>query len=242
MLGIGDRKKLPTIFLIDDDLVSREVIATVLTLDGYEVQTANSGEIAVEQLMTRQFSPEIILMDAQLPGLNGVELIQQLRSHTKASIVAISGSKLPPELASATDGFLLKPFNPDTLRSLLAEKAPAKSTEPAAPVIHPETLAQFRQLMPEPTVKEIYTAVATDLKKRHAALEIALAAENSAEIGKIGHAIKGGCGMAGALEASNIGAKLEAESNDLDYCRAALEHLTEAIHNLESMLEREFPD
>ncbi len=242
MLGIGERKQLPAIFLIDDDMVSREVIATVLTLEGYEVHTADSGESAVEQFTEQQFTPAVILMDAQLPGLNGVELIQQLRAHTAATIIAISGSKLTPELESASDGFLLKPFNPDALRTMIAEKAPAMPAEPTAPVILPATLAQFRQLMPEPTVKQIYAAVVTDLKKRYIALENALAAENWEEIGKIGHAIKGGCGMAGALEAANIGARLEAESNDLDYCHKALDHLTEAIGNLESMLEREFAD
>ncbi|HWA95439.1 MAG TPA: response regulator [Terracidiphilus sp.] len=242
MLGFGDREKLPAIFLIDDDLVSREVIATVLTLEGYEVHTADSGETAVQQLVEQQFTPAIILMDAQLPGLNGVELTKQLRAHSTASIIAISGSALTPELASASDGFLLKPFNPDALRTLIAERAPAKPPEPSAPIILPETLAQFRHLMPEPTVKQIYTAVVTDLKKRHSALETALANGNREEISRVGHAIKGGCGMAGALQAANLGAALEAESNDLDYCRKTLAHLTEAIGNLESMLEREFPD
>ncbi|MDE3201843.1 MAG: response regulator [Acidobacteriota bacterium] len=242
MLGIGDRENLPAIFLIDDDLVSREVIATVLTMEGYEVHTAESGDAAVSALEAGEFLPSIILMDAQLPGLSGLELIQKLRTHTEVSIVAISGSELPKDIASATDGFLLKPFNPDALRNLLAERAPANPPEPAAPVILQETLAQFRQLMPEPTVHQIYTAVVADLKKRHVALEAALAARNSEEIGKIGHAIKGGCGMAGALEAAKIGAELEAKSNDLDYCGKSLNHLTGAIANLESMLEREFTD
>ena len=44
MLGIGEKHELPTILLIDDDLVSREVIATVLTLHGHMVHTAEAGQ------------------------------------------------------------------------------------------------------------------------------------------------------------------------------------------------------
>jgi len=72
MLGIGEKHELPKILLIDDDLVSREVIATVLTLHGHMVQTADSGEEALELLDAGTFTPEVILMDAQLPGLKGV--------------------------------------------------------------------------------------------------------------------------------------------------------------------------
>ena len=43
MLGIGKGRRLPTILLIDDDMVSREVVATVLTMSGYSVHTASSG-------------------------------------------------------------------------------------------------------------------------------------------------------------------------------------------------------
>jgi DNA-binding response OmpR family regulator len=241
MLGIGERHELPTILLIDDDLVSREVVATVLTMDGYPVHTAETGEAALEKLADPADTPRLILMDAQLPGLSGTELIQKLRAHGDLTIVVISGSRVSAELEAAADGFLMKPFNPDALRNLLRAKAPPQAAEPAAFVVNPVVLAQFRQLMPDATVKQIYTAVVTDLKKRSAALETALAAGNRTEIGRIGHAIKGGCGMAGAQQAANLGAGLEAESNDLDYCRALVADLTRVICDLQSMLEQEFP-
>src|SRR4051794_36582596 len=113
MLGIGEKHELPTILLIDDDLVSREVIATVLTLHGHMVQTADSGEEALELLDAATFTPEVILMDAQLPGLKGVSLIEQLRQRTHAEVFVISGSAPSPEITAAADGFLQKPFGPE---------------------------------------------------------------------------------------------------------------------------------
>jgi CheY-like chemotaxis protein len=244
MLGIGEKHELPTILLIDDDMVSREVIATVLTLHGHMVQTADQGEEAVELLDAGTFTPEVILMDAQLPGLKGAALIEQLRQRSKAEVYVISGSEISAELAAAADGFLQKPFGPEDLRRLIDEHAPKPEEQvPLAdePVINPETLAQFRQMMPDRTVREINAAVVTDLQKRLVALESALASGNSDEVRRIGHSIKGGCGMAGAAQASRIGAFLEAKSDQLDNCAVAVEDLSTATRKLERMLEKEFP-
>lgn len=241
MLGIGEKHELPTILLIDDDLVSREVIATVLTLHGHMVHTAVTGEAAIEALPS--IAPGVILMDAQLPGLSGAELIARLRELGKAEIILISGSAPAEELAKAADGFLMKPFSPEDLERVLNERAAkpqAGEAQPADPIVNPETLAQFRQLMTESTVREIYAAVVSDLNKRLAALEKAIAAGDRDQVRRIGHAIKGGCGMAGAMQAANLGARLESNSDQLDNCADALQELYSATKRLERMLEREF--
>jgi CheY-like chemotaxis protein/HPt (histidine-containing phosphotransfer) domain-containing protein len=243
MLGIGEKHELPTILLIDDDLVSREVIATVLTLHGHLVHTADNGESALEMLDADTLIPQLILMDAQLPGLNGIALIQQLRRRCDAIVYLISGSPAAEDLTAAADGFLLKPFGAEELQRHLAESTP-KSTPSALPeeaVVNPETLAQFRQLMTEATVREIYVAVVTDLQKRLIALDKALAEGNKDEIRRIGHSIKGGCGMAGALQAAHLGAFLESKSDQLDNCAVAVKDLYTATRKLERMLEQEFP-
>jgi len=249
MLGIGEKHELPIILLIDDDLVSREVIATVLTLHGHLVHTAETGDGAIQLLEAGDFDPGVVLMDAQIPGLSGEELIARLRPLVKAEIILISGSTPPDALIAAADGFLMKPFSPEDLRKLLfehASKEPAKPEE-VEPVINPETLAQFRQLMTESTIREIYAAVVTDLNKRQKMLEDAIAQGNRDEIHRIGHAIKGGCGMAGCMQAAKLGAFFESKSDfesgidQLDNFRDALQELYSATQRLERMLEKEFP-
>ena len=245
MLGIGEKQELPIVLLIDDDLVSREVIATLLTLHGHMVHTAEDGSQALQLLEAGTFKPAVVLLDTQLPGLSGTELIAKLRQLGLDEIVLISGSTPSDELIAAADGFLLKPFVPEDLHKLLGQHRP-KIDQPvtAAPdeaVINPETLAQFRQLMPESTVREIYTAVVTDLHKREAALQTAIATRNQDEVRRVGHAIKGGCGMAGAVQIAHLGAIFESKSDQLDYCASALQELYSATSRLESMLKREFP-
>jgi DNA-binding response OmpR family regulator len=241
MLGIGEKHELPTILLIDDDLVSREVIATVLTLHGHMVHTADTGDAALETLAT--VTPDVILMDAQLPGLNGTALIGELRKHSQARILVISGSPASDELTAAADGFLLKPFGPGDLQRQLTDQAskPATAASAEDPVVNYETLAQFRQMMTESTVREIYVALLTDLEKRTTGLESAIAAGDKEEVRRLGHAIKGGCGMAGAMEVARLGAFFESKSDQLDNCAVALQELYSATRKLERMLEKEFP-
>jgi CheY-like chemotaxis protein len=250
MLNFDDRRKLPTLLLIDDDLVSREVTATVLTMSGYTVHTAEDGASALELIAAGAFEPDAILMDAQMPGLSGTRLIAELRNRTKARVFTISGSHPPDEVVEAADGFLLKPFSIDALGKLLGGPAVPFSQftpsrlDPNEPVISPETLAQFRGMMPETAVREIYVAVVADLTKRLQTLEAAIARGDDLEVRRIGHAIKGGCGMAGALQAARLGALLEgasgeSESNQLDNRMALLGDLRAAARNLERMLEAE---
>jgi CheY-like chemotaxis protein len=267
MFNFARERQLPTLLLIDDDMVSREVTATLLTMSGYSVHTAEDGTASVELLDSGNCAPDAILMDAQMPGLSGAPLIGALRARSRARVFAISASDAPEDVVAAADGFLLKPFGADELTRLLETCAPPASppaSEPTAageqaslplseplpasadPVVSATTLAQLRGLMPDAAIREIYAAMVEDLSKRLAALEIAIAEGNAAEIRRIGHSIKGGCAMAGAMQLARLGALLESGSapegsNHLDDNRALLGDLRASARNLERMLESEFP-
>jgi CheY-like chemotaxis protein len=252
MLNFDARRELPTLLLIDDDMVSREVTATVLTMSGYSVHTASDGAASLQLLAGGKCAPGAILMDAQMPGLTGIELIAQLRARTQAKVYVISASNPPAEVVAAADGFLLKPFDADALGKLLeghkVQAAPALPSllDPNDKVISPETLAQFRAMMAEAAVREIYVALVADLAKRMQTLEAAIARDDAAEVRRIGHAIKGGCGMAGALQAARVGAMFEdaapeSKGNQLDNSIRLLRDLHAATRNLERMLKAELP-
>jgi CheY-like chemotaxis protein len=249
MLAYAADRDLPVVLLIDDDLVSREVMATVLTMTGYTVHTAVDGAASVKMLASGDCRPGVILMDAQMPGLSGTELIAQLRSRSSARIYVVSGSHPPDEVTEASDGLLIKPFAPEELQKLI-EARQARSgvslLDPNDPIVSNDVLAQFRKMMPESAVRQIYIAVAADLSRRIEALESAIKNGNIAEVRRIGHAIKGGCGMAGAVQAAHLGAILEAapidrKDNHLDNSATLLRDLRTAAEGLERMLEAELP-
>ncbi len=244
MFPLSANRDLPEVLLIDDDLVSREVTATLLTMTGYNVHTADSGDGAVTMIANGTAKPGVVLMDAQMPGLSGANLIAKLRAAGKASIFAISGSEPPREVTDAADGFLLKPFNIDTLNKMIEgrkSKAESNSLASEDPVVNMEILAQFRKMMPETAVRQIYSAVVVDLGKRIDALSSAIDKGDAEEVRRIGHAIKGGCGMAGAVQAAHLGALLEAKDNQLDNSAALLRDLRDAARGLERMLDAELP-
>jgi CheY-like chemotaxis protein len=249
MFSHAGQSELPVVLLIDDDLVSREVTATLLTMSGYTVHTAENGTASLKLLASGGCRPDVILMDAQMPGLSGCELIAKLRSRSKARIYIVSGSSPSSDLAAAADGHLIKPFNADALHKILnGHKAQSDPSllDPNDPVVSTEVLAQFRKLMPEPAVRQIYTAVVADLSRRIEALACAIAKGDADEIRRIGHAIKGGCGMAGAIQAAHLGALLEAapadsQDNQLDNSATLLRDLRTAAQGLERMLDSELP-
>jgi CheY-like chemotaxis protein len=256
MLDLVHPNDHPTVLLIDDDMVSREVIATVLIMGGYPVHTAPDGESAVKMVASGECVPGVILMDAQMPGLSGAALIGQLRAASEASVVVISASAPPNELIVKADGVLLKPFTPAHLTALL-EKRSGKTTTavhdlpPAATVVNPETLAQLREMMPEAAVKQIYEAIIADIDRRLAAIQAAIQNNDAAEVRRLGHAIKGGCGMAGAAQAARLGALIEEGAlevtgskgyvNHLDNSAPVLKELRSAADDLKRMLVVEFP-
>ena len=244
MLGKGTNQQLPTVLIIDDDMVSREVMATVLTMSGYAIHTAAQGDEAVGLLDAGQCQPDVILMDTQMPGLQGCDLVEALRTRTKATIYAMSGSDVPEDVKAAVDGHLSKPFGPQNLQQLIEQHhiAPEPEPEPEAAVVKPETVAQLRAMMPEKAVREIFEAVVEDLGKRQLALKKALSTGDTAEVRRIGHAIKGGCGMVGAMQAARIGSRLEAASEQLSTSLALAAELESARLDLKRMLDADFPN
>jgi CheY-like chemotaxis protein len=255
MIDLVNRNDLPTVLLIDDDMVSREVVATVLTMGGYPVHTAVDGESAIKLIASCECEPGVILMDAQMPGLSGTALIEHLRAASKATVIAISASIPSQDVTAAADGVLLKPFSPNELTALLekraAEARTGQSPPPVEVVVNPETLAQLRDMMPESAVKQIYEAIVADIERRVNAIQAAVEKNDAAEVRRLGHSIKGGCAMAGAAQAARLGALIEEGAlevtgpqgyvNHLDNSAPVLEDLRSAAENLKRMLVVEFP-
>jgi len=251
MLGMGGRRQFPTLLLIDDDMVSREVMATLLTMSGYPVHTAADGTQSLTMLATKSCVPDIILMDVQMPGLSGMDLIEQLRANSQARLYVISASDTAEDILAAADGFLQKPFPPLALTRLIEEHQAqfrpqvAPGLDPAETVVNLETLAQLRDMMPNKAVRQIYEAIIADVGKRSALLEAAVARADWVETRRIGHAIKGGGSMAGAVQVARLGELIEsgglesAAVNQSDNSSVILADLRAAAINLQRMLDAE---
>jgi len=256
--------QLPGVLLIDDDAISREVLGMMLETHGFPVQLAEDGAQALALLTGSAASgeaPGVILMDTQMPGLSGLELVAALRKSSPARIVAISGSAVSEAIRNATDGFLLKPVEAEAVAKLLAaatraqnaikpamqpakpkstRKAKTDAADVASTLIDPVVLGKLKAMMPAAAVREIYAAVASDLKTRLVALEAAIDSDQADEVQRIAHTIKGGCAMVGLSGATQVAARLET-SNVAVTWPAEVQELRGALKALEDMLGTEFP-
>lgn len=232
-----------TLLLIDDDEISRELIAALLAPLGVESILAESGEAALEHLRESSAPPSGILLDAQLPGIRGLDLIAALRSLTHAPILLISASPVAAELRAAADVFLLKPVEPeqifaalDSLPILCAPHPPEPpATHLAANLIEPAMLEKLRSRMKPTALRATYQALADDLAQRLPALDRALRDADHREVSAIAHTIKGGCAMLGLSAARDAASSLEISPSgddaqrDFAALRAALDALQAMI-------------
>src|ERR1035441_70272 len=74
-----------SVLVVDDEELALRTISRGLRAEGYEVFTAGSGEDALK--VFEEQSPELILLDIVLPGIDGVEVLRRMKSTNPASIV-----------------------------------------------------------------------------------------------------------------------------------------------------------
>jgi CheY-like chemotaxis protein len=112
------------ILIVDDNPVNMKLIRILLTAEGYDARTAADAGEALEVL--KGFSPRLILMDIQLPGMDGLELTRQLKADPVTRDITILGltayaMKGDEEkiLAAGCDGYVSKPIDTRTLPELI---------------------------------------------------------------------------------------------------------------------------
>jgi two-component system, NtrC family, response regulator HydG len=115
------------VFIIDDDRDHAESIADVLTMRGYEVELAFSGEAGLARFREANF--DIVFMDVKLPGMNGVETFFEFRKlRPEVKVMLMTGYSLEQLIAQAVEngalGVLRKPFEIKDLLDVLDQVKP----------------------------------------------------------------------------------------------------------------------
>ena len=113
-----------TILIVDDNPVNLKLIRVLLAGEGYEVHTAADAEEALRVL--QGLRPRMILMDIQLPGIDGLELTRRLKGDPITRDIRILGltayaMKGDEEkiLAAGCDGYIAKPIDTRTLPGVI---------------------------------------------------------------------------------------------------------------------------
>ena len=118
------------VVVAEDDRVSQAVLTMILQKFGLEVHVACDGRRALE--LVREVRPDVILMDMQMPVMDGAEAIRALRADTGAPqppVIVLSANSISDAVTSSLAGlgvvdFLLKPVNRTRLANVLAQLLP----------------------------------------------------------------------------------------------------------------------
>lgn len=104
------------ILVVEDNPLNLKLVRDVLRASGYEVVAATSGEEGLR--MATERPPDLVLMDLQLPGIDGAETMRRLRAGPVAPevpVVAVTALAMAEDQASATragfDGYIEKPIS-----------------------------------------------------------------------------------------------------------------------------------
>ena len=135
-----------SVLVIDDMLPNRVLLGKVLKASGYAVIDAKDGEEALALLREGGLLPDLIVTDIEMPGLDGISLVERIRSSglpvSNVPVIAASGNAdemmRRNALAAGCDVFLTKPFDLNLLRReiaalILASRQKAAATRGSAP-------------------------------------------------------------------------------------------------------------
>src|SRR5437899_582418 len=115
----------PRILIVDDNLTNLKLVTFLLGKGDYELRTAVNAEQALA--LVRSFKPRMILLDLQLPDIDGLELTRRLKAddETRATlIVAVTAYAMKGDEEKAravgVDGYITKPIEPESFRRAVA--------------------------------------------------------------------------------------------------------------------------
>ena len=114
------------ILIVDDNPQNLKLAKVILAAEGYEVKTAVDAEDALRIL--ESFAPRLILMDLQLPRMDGLELTRRLKAdpaRREIIIIALTSYAMKGDdekaFAAGCDGYVSKPIDIDALSRVVAE-------------------------------------------------------------------------------------------------------------------------
>ena len=244
---IAESRHSLRVLLAEDNPVNQQVAVAMLVKRGHEVHVAGNGREAVDAVRTRDY--DVVLMDVQMPEMDGFEATQVIRGTAKGKnlpIVALTAHALSGErercLARGMTDYLAKPFKGHELFAMVerlgqgetADAAPVPAAVPNAPP--PVDLEGFRSMLREAGAEQaLYSILDTFLRQapdRLAALAAAVATGTGAEISRAAHAFRGAAATIGAGTLAELLERVETTSRagEVAAARDAFEQVSPVAH------------
>ncbi len=169
--GQGQRLAGVRVLVVDDSELNREVAEYILAAEGASVASVPDGQVAVTRLAAQPHAFDIVLMDIQMPVMDGYAATRRLRANPDMQhlpILALTAGAMSTQrdtaLAAGMDGFIAKPFDVEALIAAVASHVGGVKPEAVIVADQPETelsafMAQFAQRFREQRGPELLSVL-----------------------------------------------------------------------------------
>lgn len=213
------------ILLAEDNRINQQFAAHLLQKAGHSLRVAENGHQAVDALLAEDF--DVILMDVQMPELDGVEATRQIRAlagaKAKVPIIAMTAHAMAGAreeyLAAGMDDYVSKPVQPALLLEKLARIAATGASisgepVPVAPVGTPvlldrENIEALDAIMGSEKAVDFVRQTLMEMDRALAAIIEAFATQDFASLGRAAHGLVSIAGNAGARQVSQLARDIE---------------------------------
>ena len=243
--SIEETRQHRRILLAEDNPVNQKVASTMLRKRGHTVDIVENGQEAVNAVRSNTY--DIVLMDIQMPTMDGIDAVREIRSDQRFAdlpIIALTAHALEGDeerfLEAGMNGYVSKPFRPHQLYAVVEEwtsdpvsdSAGKQTDEAESP---PVDLVSFRETMreagAEDAVESMLELFLDDAPGRMEALQAAAAGGEVEAIARAAHAYKSAAATIGATELASSLNTIEARAKK-DEIEGAIGHIesTQAQH------------
>jgi len=250
------------ILLAEDNHVNRTLATRVLEKRGHEVVSAVNGREAIDRLTHASTPFDLVLMDVQMPELDGLSATISIRQHERASgahtpIVAMTAHAMTGDrercLAAGMDDYLSKPIRPAELIAAverIAARGSSREPSPSVPVGPPAPAASGNGLLFDPKhalarlggdrqlLRQLIRIFRTDARPLMAAIKRTAADGEADGLRRSAHALKGSLGTIGAPRVAETARRLEllAQEGDLAHASQLVDTLAGQLRELDLLM------
>lgn len=136
------------ILIVDDDNNIAELISLYLLKECFETSIVNDGESALEEF--KKFSPNLVLLDLMLPGIDGYQVCREIRKDSNVPIIMLSAKGETFDkvlgLELGADDYMIKPFDSKELVARVKAVLRRFATTPEAPSVEKEGIVSYPDL------------------------------------------------------------------------------------------------
>jgi len=211
----GARPAGNRILAVEDNPANRLYIERLLTRCGHAVSLAFDGRDALRAHAAESF--DVILMDCQMPELDGYEVTAEIRRREREEgvrrtpIIAMTAGALEGArdecLRAGMDDYLSKPFDERDLLALLGRWLPAPDA-----VLDAERIAELQALFPGELAREMWSELIATMAADLERIDAAMAADEPAAVAAAAHRIRGSAAMIGAAALVDVAAEVQGDA------------------------------